>query len=89
MHWRDRVAVGVAAALGLGAVATGVAIIWLTVAGVDLLAALHGEDERGVRRGNTVFESVFLITLGAGAILSVLVPLGKIVARRHRSGPDG
>lgn len=78
----------VAAVVGVGAVATGVAIIWLTLAGVDLLAALHGEDAQGVRHGNTVVESVFLIALGAGAILSVVVPLGKIVTRR-RSGPDG
>ncbi|WP_431922239.1 hypothetical protein [Amycolatopsis tucumanensis] len=88
MYRRDKAVLAVAAVVGLGAVATGVAIIWLTLAGVDLLAALHGEDTQGVRRGNTVVESVFLIALGAGAILSVLVPLGKIVTRR-RSGPDG
>ncbi|WP_020419321.1 hypothetical protein [Amycolatopsis sp. ATCC 39116] len=88
MHRRDKAVLAAAAVVGVGAVATGVAIIWLTLAGVDLLAALHGEDAQGVRHGNTVVESVFLIALGAGAILSVLVPLGKIVTRR-RSGPDG
>ncbi|GAB3586218.1 hypothetical protein GCM10027445_64720 [Amycolatopsis endophytica] len=83
MRRRDLLVMAVVAAVAVAVVAAGVALVWLTLDGTIRLSARYGDGERP----NSPAEAVFLVAVGVGMVVCVLVPLGRILTRRLRPGP--